>query len=211
MPRSRAQHGTFITGIAVAMSLSGCAQVEGWLRGTGKPDDERVVAGAPQGVAYLNEMYELASGDPATQAEIFADSRAAATLTPDPSSKLRLALVLATPGHAESDPEAAQDMLRELLAQTELLTAAEISLATIHLREIEERLKLWREAEALKSEHSRAASSEQRAIEQRIAMVEAQNRQLRQSLEEAEQKLEAITNIERSISEQSSDNGETLP
>lgn len=200
-----------MTGIALAISLSGCAQVEDWLRGKSKPDDDRVMAGAPEGDEYLEEMYQLTSGDPAAQAEIFADSQAAATLTPHPSTRLRLALVLAAPGHAESDPEKAQDMLRELLAETELLTAAEVSLATIHLNELEERLKLRKRTEELQGESSRAASSEQRAIEQRITLVEAQNRQLRQALEEAEQKLEAITNIERSISEQSSDDGETQP
>jgi hypothetical protein len=169
-----------------------------------------VIAGESEADNYILDMYRLASGDPATQAEIFADSNAAATLTPDPSTKLRLALVLASPGHAESDPEQAQNMLRELLAQTELLTSAEVSLATIHLREIEERLKLRHESERLQSEGSQNASSEQHAVEQRMAEVEAQNRQLRQSLQEAEQKLEAITSIERSIREQS-ENGKNQP
>jgi hypothetical protein len=59
----------------------------------------------------------------------------------------------------------------------------------------------------LRSEHSRAATTEEEAIAQRIANVESENRQLRRSLEEAEQKLEAITSIERSIREQS-ENGD---
>jgi hypothetical protein len=211
MHRSSSRHRLLIAGIVLTMSMSACAKMEDWLQTVRTPAEERVIPGAPKAEEYIREMYLLASGDPATQAEIFADSYAAATLTPDPSSKLRLALVLAAPGHAESDPERAQDMLRELLAQTEMLTPAEVSLATIHLYEIEERLKLGYQAERLQNERSRAASSEQQAIEQRIALVEAQNRELRQSLEEAEQKLEAITNIERSIREQTDNRSSNLP
>ena len=45
-------------------------------------------------------------------------------------------------------------------------------------------------------------TTEEQAVAQRIARVESENKQLRRSLEEAEQKLDAITSIERSIREQ---------
>ncbi|HEX7719651.1 MAG TPA: hypothetical protein VF389_07590 [Woeseiaceae bacterium] len=151
---------------------------------------------------YIQEMYDLASGDPATQAEIYADARAAARLTPDTASQLRYALILATPGHASTNAEEAQMMLREILAQPELLTPVERSLATIYLRDVETRLVLNAEARRLRAEAERLASSENAAITQRISTVEAENQQLRQALAEAEQKLEAIATIERSIREQ---------
>ena len=47
-----------------------------------------------------------------------------------------------------------------------------------------------------------AAITEEKAIARRIATVESENRRLRRSLEEAEQKLDAITTIERSLREQ---------
>jgi hypothetical protein len=47
-------------------------------------------------------------------------------------------------------------------------------------------------------------------VEQRLARVEAENRELRQSLAEAEQKLEAITSIERSIREQTENENNQL-
>lgn len=197
-----------LCGALLVALLGGCAQLPDWLRGERRSAPEPgIILGAPEAEQYISEMYRLASGDPATQAEIYADSEAAASLTPDPSTKLRFALVLATPSHPESDPERAQDLFRELLSETELMTAAEISLATIHLHDVERRLSLERETERLRTEASRSRSSEQRAIEQRIAVVEAENRELRESLAEAEQKLEAITNIERSIREQA-DNGD---
>jgi len=201
--RFNGQAGRLIV-IAVTMAMmAGCTQTTDWLKGrrTAKASDP-VILGAPDADVYLSEMSDLASGDPATQAEIFADADAAATLTPGPNTQLRLALVLATPGHAESDPERAERMLREVLTQTELLTAAEISLATIQLNNVERLIVANAEARRLRASTSRAARTEEQATSQRLASVEAENRQLRRELEEAESKLEAITSIERSIREQ---------
>ncbi len=187
----------------IVATMAGCTQTTGWLKGrrTAKADDP-IILGAPEADVYLNELADLAAGDPATQAEIFADADAGATLTPGPNTQLRLALVLATPGHPESNPEQAERLLREVLTQTELLTAGEIALATIHLNSVESLIVANAEARRLRASTSRAARTEERAISQRLASVEAENRQLRRDLEDAEAKLEAITTIERSIREQ---------
>ncbi|MDH5214540.1 MAG: hypothetical protein OEY04_09970 [Gammaproteobacteria bacterium] len=188
--------------LVIAALMSGCTQASNWLKGRRTADAEPVILGAPETNQYISEIYELVSGDPATQAEIYADSRAAAQLTPDPSTRLRFALVLATPGHSESSPDEAQTLLRDLLSQKELMTPGEISLATISLRQVEERIMLGAETNRLRSENNRAATTEEAAVTQRIASVEAENRRLRQALAEAEEKLEAITSIERAIREQ---------
>ena len=187
----------------IVATMAGCTQTTDWLKGrrTAKADDP-IILGAPEADVYLNELSELASGDPATQAEIFADADATATLTPGPNTQLRLALVLATPGHPGSNPEQAERLLREVLTQTELLTAGEIALATIHLNSVESLIVANAEARRLRASTSRAARTEEQAISQRLASVEAENRQLRRDLEDAEAKLEAITSIERSIREQ---------
>lgn len=185
--------------------LSGCAQTRDWLDDLRKPDNDTPgteILGAPQADAYLTDLAAIASGDPARQAEIFEDSRAAAQLTPNPSTNLRYALVLAAPGHPESDAAQAQSMLREILAQTPLMTQAEVALATIHLKAVEERMVLESEARRLRANSSRAQRTQEQAINQRLATVEAENRRLREELSDAEQKLEAITSIERSIREQ---------
>ena len=88
-----------------------------------------------------------------------------------------------------------------------MLTPGEIALATIHLQDVEERLVLKAEARRLRAENTRAAATEQRAMSQRMGKVEAENRRLRQQLSDAEQKLEAITSIERSIREQAENDG----
>ena len=196
-----------IAAVAVIVSLaSGCetaSKATDWLRGRDNPDtDEAVILGAPNADEYLSELYELSAGDANKQADIFADADAAAKLTPGPSTNLRFGLVLATPGHAQTDPDRAQGVLLGVLAQSELLTTAEISLATIYLNNVERLNLVNSEAQNLRESSSRAARTEARATGQRITEIEAENRRLRLELEDAEQKLEAITSIERSIREQ---------
>jgi hypothetical protein len=187
----------------IIATLSGCSQTKSWMSGErGSASSEQIILGAPEADKYVNEMYQLTAGDPATQAEIYADSKSAATLTPDPSTKLRYALVLATPGHTEADPQAAASLLRELLAQPELLTQVEISLATIHLQTAEELMVLSAETRQLRASTSLASQTEEAASTQRLATVESENRRLRRELEDAENKLDAITSIERSIRDQ---------
>lgn len=190
----------------VVAAMSGCAtasKATSWLKGERTADAQNpVILGAPEANAYLKELSDLAAGDPATRAEIYADASAAALLTPGPSTELRLALILATPGHTESDPERAQSMLREVLSQDQLLTPAEGSLATIHLNNVERLIVANNEARRLRESSTRAARTEEQALSQRLSNVEAENRRLQSELEEAEQKLEAITSIERSIREQ---------
>jgi hypothetical protein len=190
----------------VVSAVSGCAatsKATAWLKGERTADTRNpVILGAPAADAYLKELSDLAAGDLATQAEIYADAAAAAQLTPGLNTELRLALVLATPGHSESDPKRAQSMLREVLTQIQLLTPAEISLAQIYLNNVERLIVANNEARRLRESSSRAARTEQQALSQRLNSVEAENRRLRDELEDAEQKLEAITTIERSIRQQ---------
>ncbi len=193
-----------IAALAILVALTaGCAQTKEWFNSI-RPggSSESVILGAPDAEQYLTEMHQLASGNPAIQAEIYADAESAAKLTPGPSTKLRYALLLATPGHSENNPQAAQTAFRELLTQREMMTPAEVALASIHLDVVVQQIVFGAENRRLRSINSRAATTEEQAVAQRIAKVESENRQLRRSLEEAEQKLDAITSIERSIREQ---------
>jgi hypothetical protein len=193
-----------VTILSVAL-LAGCAQTKDFITGMGKSStssNEVGILGAPQAEHYLDELYKLAAGDPATQAEIFADAQSGAQLTPGPQTNLRFALVLATPGHVEFEPERAQSMLREILTQTALMTPAEISLATIHLKSSEQLAMTESEARRLRISISRAAQTLEEATRQRLDNLEAENRRLRGDLAEAEEKLEAITTIEQSIRDQ---------
>ena len=103
------RRGTTTTTVLLALSfMAGCSTTKSWLDkvtpGGGSRSEESVILGAPTADDYLHDLHLLATGDPATQVEIFADAESKATLTPDPSTNLKFALVLATPGHSESDP-----------------------------------------------------------------------------------------------------------
>ena len=203
MDKARITTRIAITLVAASVCLSGCSttsKVGDWFRGKDPGgSDEAAVIGAPSADSYLSDLYELNASDERKQANITSDAESAARLTPGPSTKLRLALVLATPGHAGYDPARAATLLREVLDQQPLLTSSETSLATIYLNSIESLSEAANEASRLRSASERAAASEARAASSRISNLEAENRQLRDALAEAEQKLEAITSIERTI------------
>jgi len=192
--------------LAAIVLLSACgttARVGDWLRGGDEGgSSEAAIIGAPDAETYLAELYQLTSGDARKQADIYDDASATAKLTPGPSSSLRLAMVLATPGHPASDPGRAAALLREVLEQEPLLTSAELSLATIYLAYAERLSAATGEVVRLRDANAQAARAEQQSTARRIAAVEADNERLRKELAEAEQKLEAITSIERSIREQ---------
>lgn len=195
-----------IAAIIVVVSLLGaCAQTKSLVSSMGRestPSDDTIILGAPDAEQYLSELYDLAVGDPRTQAEIYADAESGAKLTPGPQTNLRYALVLATPGHERFNPEIAQTMLRDVLLQESILTAAEVALATIHLNSVERQLALSADARRALASSSLAATTEGAAVQQRLAAAEAENRRLREALTDAEEKLEALSSIERSIREQ---------
>jgi small-conductance mechanosensitive channel len=99
----------------------------------------------------------------------------------------------------------AQGLLSGVLNESELMTSAEIALATIALNNVESVIGVTSaaaQAARVQESTSRAARNEGQALSQRLATSEAENARLRAELEEAEQKLDAITSIERSIREQ---------
>lgn len=191
--------------VVVVTLLGGCAKTKSLVSSMGRsspPSDDAIILGAPNAEHYLGELYELSAGEPKVQAEILADSKSGATLTPGPQTNLRYALVLATPGHPGFNPDIAQSMLRDVLLQQSILTSAEISLATIHLQSVEQINASRSNARRAMASSSLAATTEEAAISQRLAVAETENQRLRSDLADAEEKLDAITSIERSIREQ---------
>lgn len=191
--------------VVVVTLFGGCAQTKSLVASMGRsstPSDDAVILGAPDAEHYLGELYELTSGDPKNKAEIFADAESGAKLTPGPQTNLRFGLILATPGHPGFNPEIAQSMLRGVLIQRSILTPAEISLATLNLKSVEQLNALSSDTRRAMATSSLAATTEEAAILQRLSTAESENQRLRSDLAEAEEKLNAITSIERSIREQ---------
>ncbi len=150
----------------------------------------------------LEVMSELPQGDPARQAELFQSAKDAAAVSPTTSNRLKYALVLATPGHEGSDPVAAQRQLSELLARPETLLTAERLLALVELQEVDQQLVLQAENQRLRSDDaSHDSQSKLQAVNRRLAAEMDDNARLRKALDEARAKLDAVTNIERSIND----------
>lgn len=158
--------------------------------------------GETDGVAvYLQTLRPLIEGDAVVQADVFRDVTAAADAAPTTTNRLMLALALATPTHPSNDPAQAQRLLSELLATGDALLPEERVLAMIHLKDVEQRLILDAEADRLQQAAATATAQRNDRSAQQLQAALEENRQLRAALDEARAKLDAITNIERSIRE----------
>jgi hypothetical protein len=150
---------------------------------------------------YLETLLNLVEGDAVVQADTFRNAAAAAEVAPTTTNRLNLALALATPGHPSTDAAAAQRSLSELLAAGDALLPEERILALVHLKDVEQRLILDAEAQRLQRAIQAAATQRNDQTAQRLRAALEENRQLSLALDEARAKLDAITNIERSIRE----------
>jgi len=138
------------------------------------------------------------------KADVFRNAVAAADAAPTTTNRLNLALALATPGHPSSNPLEAQRLLSEVLAKDNALLPEERVLALVELKDVEQRLILDAEAARLQRAAQVATTQRNDQSAQRLQTALDENRQLRQQLDEARAKLDAITNIEKSIRERES-------
>lgn len=149
----------------------------------------------------LEMMRNLPASDPARQAELFQAAKDDALQTPTSSNKLKFALALATPGHGGSDPVAARRQLSTLLSTPDTLLPIEGLLATVALQDVDQRLILIEENRQLREDAPRESRDKLLAANRRLSAESDENARLRKALDEAEAKLEAVTHIERSITD----------
>jgi hypothetical protein len=119
---------------------------------------------------------------------------------------LRYALVLADPGHPATDLAKAQRLLRELLANPEMLLSGERALAFLELQQIDDHLTLEAENRRLQGDAVRVDRERLSTVNRRLQLETDENARLRKELEEARAKLDAIANIERSLNERKPSN-----
>ena len=176
--------------------ISGCGML-----GSAKPAVPAVQEGPRPDLGpvapLLEMMSNLPQGDPARQAEIFQQAKDAADLQPTTSNKLRYALALATPGYSGADPVAAQRQLAELLARPETLMPVERLLASVQLKEVEQRLILQAENARMRDAVPNDSHEKLQSINRRLQAESDENAKLRKALDEARAKLEAVTHIEQ--------------
>lgn len=197
---------SLVAALLCTVTLTGCTGVlrPGDSRHTDIVPIDRATASATLVAGYLEGLQQLVLGGPAQQAEILVAVQREYEMTPTPSHQLRYALVLAAPHHAGTDLPRAQRLLRELLATPETLTPSERALAFLELQKIDHQVALESENQRLHSGAERADRERLAAVNRRLQSELEENARLRRELNEARAKLEAIANIERSITERKS-------
>jgi hypothetical protein len=194
--------------IALALALSACSMTSGFGNGGTEPRASETQSNGAAGslnsdtlTLYLETLRALVEGDPVAQADAFRNAENAVEAAPTTTNRLNLALALATPGHPSANAREAQRLLGELLADGDSLLPEERILAQVHLKEVEQRLILDAEAQRLQRAAAAATAARNDQSAQRLQAALEENKQLQLELDEARAKLDAITNIERSIRE----------
>ena len=188
-------------------ALTGCTSIGGSSSSPREPAGEifaaeRPINGSADSLAvYLQTLRSLIEGDAVVQADVFRNVVAAADVAPTTTNRLMLALALATSTHPSSDAAQAQRLLTDLLATGDALLPEEHTLALIHLKDVEQRLILDAESSRLQQAAAAAAAQRNDRSAQQLQTALEENRQLKAALDEARARLDAITNIERSIRE----------
>jgi hypothetical protein len=165
-----------------------------------EPVIDRVQVEQRQLAALIDTLRRLARGLPAEQAEIATLARDQAQQSTSPYDDLRYALVLATPGHGASNAALAEQSLRALLASPLGLSDLEQGLAAMELQRLQREAALRAENRSLNSS-DRAERERVAALNRRLQSELEENARLRKALEEVRAKLDAIMNIERSVTE----------
>ena len=164
----------------------------------------QATSSAPAGTAdsHLTLMAELSGTDPAHQSDVFYEVEKSFTQAPTTVNTLRYAIALAVPGHPASNPQQAKKLLDQLLATPERMTSAERSVAQTMLNMSDQWLKLQadnRRLAATVDDKARAQANSDRRLQSQAEEIA----RLRKAFDAAQQKLDAIKDIERSISERS--------
>jgi DNA repair exonuclease SbcCD ATPase subunit len=160
---------------------------------------------------YLETLARMAPGDPARQQAELAATLGAAQQTRSSADTLRYALALGSAGHASSNPVEAKRLISELLASPNTLDPAETAFAQAYLREFDARVALYAELARQREELQQKLKSLDDTADRRADALAAENKQLKRKLAEAERKLEAVAEMERSLLEQAGAEAEQPP
>jgi len=186
--------------IASVGATSACAGLQP-AASAGSPNPATVASvPAPADLSpYFATLDQLAPGDPTRQATTLAAALDAARQDPTASNRLRYAIALGSAGHPASNPVEARRLIAELLAGQNDLRQQEVALATALLREYDARVALYAELARQREESERRLQSVDADRDRRYNALNAETQRLKKALAEAEQKLEAVAEMERAL------------
>lgn len=187
--------------VATALLLSGCSSIGGLFEGNGESIDSDVSQEPSTVQIYLADVDRLLGPDPTAADRTWRELELDFERAPTTTNTLRLSLAMATPGHANTDLARADGILTDLLQRPELLLTDEQLLANVHLALLRSRVSAESSARQASNTESRSNARELAAARAQLELLQADNTRLRNALAETEQKLAAITEIERTIRE----------
>lgn len=191
--------------LLAVLGVSGCSSLNDLFDRRQNATNQKVTVAESTTSLYLRNLESLVSPDADERTAVFRDIDEDFRAAPTTTNRLRLAMALATPDEAFSDEIRAQQMLTEILAQPDLLLDDERALARMQLAALEARLNAQRAAQVARTSASRSSGEELAALRNQLAAAERRNAELALALGQAEEKLRAITQIERSIRERNED------
>jgi hypothetical protein len=199
----RAPHGAALAAACwLGAGLASCALAPAERENsTPAPVVDRDATSAVLLAGHVVVLQRLMQAPPAEQAEILDAAHRDYTLAPTPSHQLRYALELASPGHAGTNLPEAERLLRELMATPETLVPAERAFAYLELQKVDVQLTLAAENRTLQDSAAHADRERLAAANRHLQTEIDENAKLRKDLEDARAKLDAITNIERSLND----------
>jgi hypothetical protein len=198
MTRRQQQRALVVTCLLV---LAGCTLSNPFHRAPPVADPAQVSAQADAAAVrtLLATLALLQTDSPARQAEAVAEAKRQADGDAPVGARLRYAALLSVPGHGASDAVAARRQLSEILARPEWLSPSERVLATLLLENVNERLILNAEIRRLNDESESRDREKIATLAKRVQSEGEENSRLKRALEEARRKLEAVTQLERSM------------
>lgn len=164
----------------------------------------------PDLAPYLVALDSVNARDPAVGNAALAALRAEREASPSATTTLRYALALGAAARADSDPVEARRLLDEVLAGSGPDEEAR-RLATALRNEFDARIALVAELARERQLAERRRSEDTNGLERRIEALAVENQRLRRELAQAQSKLNAIEDIERTLSEQSEEPVEPTP
>ena len=193
-----------ILAVATACAVAACGDLlpKKHANETAASAVEREAPDAQLLASVFESLDRMAQGTATQKAEILAQARATAEHSPGKAfDQLRYALLLALPGHGGSDPQAARVRLRELVLNTEVQAGLAHAVAALELQRLDHEFALLDDARRLTAEAERSERERITPLNRRLQTEIEENARLHRALDEAKAKLDAIMNIERSITE----------
>ena len=196
-----------VAGLIAVLALAGCSTVDNLFDRRQSATNQSLSVEPSLVSTYLADVEALLNSDSSRQARVWDELELDFSREPTTTNRLRLALALATPGHRNSDAARADAMLTELLLQPELMLADEQVLASVQLGLLRSRISAESQARAAGTNATRRGERELAAARAQAELLREDNVRLRNELAEVEEKLRAITLIERSIRERDDGTG----